>query len=666
MEDRQERVNSLAGKKVESYMFFNYPKQINVEKLWSLFRRFGNVVDIYMTRKKLRNGQEFGFVRYANVMNPKRLEAELNGMWIGLYKLRIFQAWSKNGQKKMRDGDDMENQRLKHGHGRKDNKWDGRTYREVVKGEKKQSKISDGLKRKTPKEEGIEWLEIEIDKCPEIEEKLSKSIIGAVKKGEMLENMDQILIDGALVNCKWRFLGGLDVLIECGTAEEVEEIITNNEHGIKEWMKEFRLWTKEYVIRSRLTWIKLYGVPADAWSEKNFKKIASMWGTVVKLENCDFYAASTLVAGRVLISTPYEFPLEKEVVIKLEDRKVWVMVKDEGWVDEVGDDGAIDDEESNYSSSTEEEEDQWDEEISDINSVKSFPAEDTWNSGDDREGKQENSPQRTGSACMDVPTTKVWPSSAPENNNYDVGYTSSLSGGSNGLNAKVIYNGTRVDDVDRNKRSVEKEIHHVELGHKKGYGMERGMDQGNKVKAQNMEKNENSPKCRLEEKIETQLADNLNNEELDPYEDQWSDSQRMEFAYDELKEKKKHRNFSKVGKKSRSEGHEREASRSARKWDGSRSMRMFNKLVRDRYKRRSMVNDREVAPEKIMTCPKTKMVNHMSKSRDSTEDIQDQIEGIADDIQSLKKFGTQIGFDWENDDEVKKEVQLGEARGQGQ
>ncbi|KAI3700272.1 hypothetical protein L2E82_44894 [Cichorium intybus] len=89
---------------------------------------------------------------------------------------------------------------------------------------------------------------------------------------------------------------------------------------------------------------------------------------------------------------------------------------------------------------------------------------------------------------MDVPTTKAWPSSVPDNNSYDVGYPPNLSGGSNGLHAKEIYIGTRVDDVDRNKRTVEKEILHVELDHKKGYGLERGKDQENNVKAQNMKK----------------------------------------------------------------------------------------------------------------------------------------------------------------------------------
>ncbi|KAI3515568.1 hypothetical protein L1887_14468 [Cichorium endivia] len=211
----------------------------SIEKLWSLFRRFGKVVDIYMTRKTLRNGKEFGFVRFENVFDPRKLEDELNRAWISLFKLRVFVAWDKEDNRKTMGRVGRNNQMLTQAQEKKDSTRDGRTYRE-------------------------------------------------------------------------KFLGGLDVLVECNTASEAEEIVNNKDHEIWEWMDEIRYWSVDYAVRSRLTWIKLYEVPVDAWTSKNFSKIASMWGMVIKTENCEFSEASTLVAGRILISTPYEFPLEKE------------------------------------------------------------------------------------------------------------------------------------------------------------------------------------------------------------------------------------------------------------------------------------------------------------------------------------------------------------------
>ncbi|KAI3521989.1 hypothetical protein L1887_11466 [Cichorium endivia] len=174
-----------------SYMLYNFHKEATVEKLWSLFRRFGNVVDVYMARKKLGNGKEFGFVIFTNVKDIRGLEMELNGVWIGLFKIRVFPAWDR--------------------------------------------------------------------------EENTKEIPGRVKKDEMIESMDQIFADLGLTK------------------------------------------------------------------------------------------TTTLVAGRILISTCYEFPLQKEIIIKVGDRKVFITVKDEGWIDEVEEEDEESEDESSLYTSEEEE-----------------------------------------------------------------------------------------------------------------------------------------------------------------------------------------------------------------------------------------------------------------------------------------------------------------------
>ncbi|KAI3510537.1 hypothetical protein L1887_17605 [Cichorium endivia] len=362
-EYRQSKVNYRYQGKVVSYMFFNFPTNTNVEKLWSLFRRFGKVLDIYMARKKLRNGKEFGFVRFSQVEAPRRLEAELNGAWIGMFKLRVFPAWRKEDKMESngRSGSQW-NEPNKH-QVKRETIRDDRTYREVVQGMKIWRSLSDGLKVKPKMEEGLEWLEVEVDRCPKLEEKLSMSLLGSVKK--------------------WRFLGGLDILLECSSRAEAEGIVKKLDHGLREWVKELRFWSEDYVIQSRLTWIKLFGLPVDAWNGRNFHKIASTRGSVIKLENCEFESATSLVAGRVLISTCYEFSLEKEVLVKTDNRKVLLMVKDEEWIDEVGVEEDDVEEESNLSTSEDEED--WSDDFSVNNSIGSQSEGEAWLGGDQPE-----------------------------------------------------------------------------------------------------------------------------------------------------------------------------------------------------------------------------------------------------------------------------------------
>lgn len=51
--------------------------------------KVGEVVDVYITKKKSQVGKVFGFERFQQVMNPMELEEPLNQIWIGLYKMRV-------------------------------------------------------------------------------------------------------------------------------------------------------------------------------------------------------------------------------------------------------------------------------------------------------------------------------------------------------------------------------------------------------------------------------------------------------------------------------------------------------------------------------------------------------------------------------------------------
>ncbi|KAI3523876.1 hypothetical protein L1887_02353 [Cichorium endivia] len=86
--------------------------------------------------------------------------------------------------------------------------------------------------------------------------------------------------------------------------------------------------------------------------------------------------------------------------------------------------------------------------------------------------------------------------------------------------------------------------------------------------------------------------------------------------------------------------------RSSRKWNGGTSTRLFNKMVRDRNRRRGMLGGKRRSTERKLSCPKSKTSCQISKSRNSEESLDGQIGGTSDDIQSLKVLGSQIGFSW--------------------
>lgn len=78
-----------------SFLFFNFPENWPVDQIWRLFKRYGDLVDVYMARKRLRNGQKFGFVRFKGVKSVEQMEQRLNTIWVGNFKVRVFYEGNK-------------------------------------------------------------------------------------------------------------------------------------------------------------------------------------------------------------------------------------------------------------------------------------------------------------------------------------------------------------------------------------------------------------------------------------------------------------------------------------------------------------------------------------------------------------------------------------------
>lgn len=57
--------------------------------LWHLFAKWGRVVDVFVPKKKNKEGKLFGFARFKDVWYPQELERRLDQIWVGSFKLRV-------------------------------------------------------------------------------------------------------------------------------------------------------------------------------------------------------------------------------------------------------------------------------------------------------------------------------------------------------------------------------------------------------------------------------------------------------------------------------------------------------------------------------------------------------------------------------------------------
>lgn len=57
--------------------------------MWSVFMKYDRVVDVYIPPRNNKQGLHFGFVRFINVQDAKRLEAMLDTILIGNQKMQV-------------------------------------------------------------------------------------------------------------------------------------------------------------------------------------------------------------------------------------------------------------------------------------------------------------------------------------------------------------------------------------------------------------------------------------------------------------------------------------------------------------------------------------------------------------------------------------------------
>ncbi|GKF23253.1 nucleotide-binding alpha-beta plait domain-containing protein, partial [Tanacetum coccineum] len=64
----------------------NFPDSFSAKDLFHSCKQYGHVVDSFIPTKRTKDGKHFGFVRFINVFNVKRLVNNLCTIWVGRSK----------------------------------------------------------------------------------------------------------------------------------------------------------------------------------------------------------------------------------------------------------------------------------------------------------------------------------------------------------------------------------------------------------------------------------------------------------------------------------------------------------------------------------------------------------------------------------------------------
>ncbi|KAG5029015.1 hypothetical protein JHK87_012529 [Glycine soja] len=310
------------------WSWFRNLEKANEELLWKYFKKWGDVREVYIVKRRNREGRRYGFVRFKGVSDAKGLEVKLDNIFINDYKLFVNlprftrTAWTEELQQKTIVGRNPFKVPCKPcvvttGPFR-------RSYAEVttkgeLPGDRTRGEVLTPTISITPNEGRGYW-------CNE-------AWVGKLKKVMAVETLEDRIAWDLGYNIRTIFLGD-DMILLTGLSDEKAQLIIQMEmesgnslfYSLEKWRPGCR--PNNWVV-----WLQVWGFPIEVWEVDHLKKAVSTISDVIELDD-DTEDRCRLDRARLLVRTPLLPSIRRDVIVRVGEieYRVWI-------VEEIGVDG---------------------------------------------------------------------------------------------------------------------------------------------------------------------------------------------------------------------------------------------------------------------------------------------------------------------------------------
>ncbi|MCH79669.1 transcription factor PIF1-like [Trifolium medium] len=290
----------------------NLPEDIGEKEVERMFERWGNVVDVYIAKKRNKAGRVFGFVRYVAVKDERWLEEQLQDIWFGSYKVwvnisrygrpqeKVFNRYHNAEEKlqahRKREVVNNQAQPVHHVPGRQSVRIQGKTYVEATRntGERRNSQAkkhreeNQGEKQRLQKEgqEGgdKEGGGMQITIKEEEMEWAKRGFVGFVRNIEEIYVIQQRLEEEGIKSVRVIPMGGDRVFMKVDEEEDMRMLVKDSEQVFQQLFRVVREWEPRDVGGPRYVWVQVLGIPAHAWRMSVFSQIIISLGSLIKVD----------------------------------------------------------------------------------------------------------------------------------------------------------------------------------------------------------------------------------------------------------------------------------------------------------------------------------------------------------------------------------------------
>ncbi|KAH7850469.1 hypothetical protein Vadar_033471 [Vaccinium darrowii] len=288
----------------------NLPNGAEIPWFRKFFSSYGKVIEAFIPNKRsMKTGNKFGFIRYNNYRSAVNAIAQVSGLRIGRRNLIVKQA--SYGKRNQRLGNDKA--------------WP--VSNRFTPLQKTQILPEVNRNMSSRKRDSTQFKELEnrvtIYLQPTASEWLWRSAIAELKDVSTPEIIQNAFSELKFKNIQVRSMGGKFMIITFQNSEDRNKALVNQ--VIKGWFQSFKHWNGDAASLSRIVWLKVRGMPLNAWELKSFKKIAESWGEFLTLDQ-ETLSMDAFDVGRLLITTSCKYKIDEwiNVVVKGKNYRVQV------------------------------------------------------------------------------------------------------------------------------------------------------------------------------------------------------------------------------------------------------------------------------------------------------------------------------------------------------
>ncbi|KAL4570590.1 hypothetical protein LXL04_026247 [Taraxacum kok-saghyz] len=308
--DRDHRFNGVqddVARVAVSFLVTNLPKTLQRGELWKRCAKIGSVVDVFISPNLSKMGRRYGFVRFILI-------------------ICLLLATKRNGPKRV----SAEYIPRSRGQPRGDRVFvesRGKSYVAAVRGEKMNRVVHHR------EEKVITIQKKELTGLMEVE----STVLAEVRDATSIPNLLNLCREEGFSGVKICHVGGLWVWVACDSPKICHALMLSV--GIQNVFSRFKNIDSEFIVKDRMVWLEIYGLPMCAWNPCVFKRVAALWGEVLFTDDDE---SNSLASGKVCVRTECLNFINENVVVNIGASNFNVHVKEMAlWEPEVGEEGSF-------------------------------------------------------------------------------------------------------------------------------------------------------------------------------------------------------------------------------------------------------------------------------------------------------------------------------------